>query len=502
MYERYGAGYVWLCPVGFVVAYVVGVTLPVAACGFARYEGLSVAQFGVVLLVTEGGALLAVCGAFYLSREDLRVLLGWAAAGRAPATAEQAMRAAHRFPERTAGAAVLASFVTALPAAVASLPIAVGRLRLADAIFMCLGETLVVLYVAVIIWSIMETTLWPLIADVVARSPNANRVQAQSTPLAFRMIASVALVAALGGILLGAFVVKFGAGPGEGLRVIGLSCLVALTLVLLRVVMITLSVLQPVRELIPAARRVGEGDLDVLVPVTSPDELGELAASFNEMVAGLRDRESLRQRIVKVADDERRRLERDLHDGAQQHLVLLGLKLGLAERMIQTDPVAAAAAHAELRESLDLALSALRDLAHGIYPALLETDGLMAALREAAQRAAIPTDIDCDGTGRYARELEAAVYFCCLEALQNAAKHAGDGARATIHLAERDSSLHFAITDNGTGFDTTAAQTSAGLQNMADRIGALGGDLIIDSQPGAGATVTGTIPLRSLPEPR
>jgi len=115
--------------------------------------------------------------------------------------------------------------------------------------------------------------------------------------------------------------------------------------------------------------------------------------------------------------------------------------------------------------------------------------------REAVQRAAIPTDFKCDGAGRSQPEVEAAVYFCCLEALQNAAKHAGDGARATVELADRDGVLEFEVLDDGHGFDTSAAQASAGLQNMTDRVGALGGKLQIDSSPGQGTKIRGTIPL-------
>ena len=494
LYERLGARYVWLCPVGFVFAYVLLVVVWLGAFAVARFEGLSAAEFGAVLLMLEGAAFIALCGGFYFSRDDVRLLLGWAAGARDPAAAERTMRAAHRFPRRTAGAAVLTWLVTGLPAAVVSLPIAAGRLGLADVLFISLAGLLVGLYVGTLGWSIMEATLWPLVADIVAYAPSANRVQGRPAPLSFRMIASVALVGAVGGILLGSLVLKFGSGASEGLRVIGFSCLVALTLVLLRIVMITWSVLQPIRELSDAARTVAGGDLDVLVHVTSPDELGELAASFNDMVDGLRERESLRQRIVKVADDERRRLERDLHDGAQQNLVLLKLKLGLIERQAKDDPQLAALV-SETSDDLSRALGELRDLAHGIYPAVLESEGLFGALRDCAQRAAITTELDCDGARRYPPEVEAAVYFCCLEALQNAAKHAGEHARATLMLHHRDGTLLFEIADSGRGFDAPTTDSGVGLQNMTDRIGALGGTLTIHSAPGHGTKITGTLPI-------
>ncbi|HEX6391227.1 MAG TPA: ATP-binding protein, partial [Solirubrobacteraceae bacterium] len=123
------------------------------------------------------------------------------------------------------------------------------------------------------------------------------------------------------------------------------------------------------------------------------------------------------------------------------------------------------------------------------------SDGLRGALEDAAQRCAITTTVTSDGTGRYPRELETAVYFCCLEALQNAAKHAGDDAQVAVDLAARDDALHFTVHDDGPGFDTET--DGAGLQNMRDRIGALGGDLQIDSRPGAGTTVRGRVPAGS-----
>jgi signal transduction histidine kinase len=121
---------------------------------------------------------------------------------------------------------------------------------------------------------------------------------------------------------------------------------------------------------------------------------------------------------------------------------------------------------------------------------------LPAALKEAARRSALTAEVNCQALTRYPSRLEAAVYFCCLEALQNAAKHAGQRARATISLADQDGVLRFAVADDGAGFDIPSATASAGLQNMADRIGALGGELRVDSTPGRGTTVSGLVALR------
>jgi signal transduction histidine kinase len=261
---------------------------------------------------------------------------------------------------------------------------------------------------------------------------------------------------------------------------------------------VTRSTLDPLDDLLAATRRVREGDLTTPVPLVTADDLGQLAHSFNQMLGELRES---RARIVAAGDDARRKVEQDLHDGAQQQLVLVGVKLGAAQRQILTDPTGAANALAELRLDLDRALAQLRALAHGIYPAVLEHEGLPGALREAAALAAIETTLRCDSAGRYPREVEAAVYFCCLEALQNAAKHAGDGAHATIKLSDQGGELRFDVTDDGPGFDPATTNGSAGLQNMRDRIGALGGRLQIDSAPGEGTHVRGSIPLPAPPRP-
>jgi signal transduction histidine kinase len=189
-------------------------------------------------------------------------------------------------------------------------------------------------------------------------------------------------------------------------------------------------------------------------------------------------------------------VERDLHDGAQQQLVLLGMKLAMMKRLGGSDPVSALAMIDDITAELEVALRELRELAHGLYPQQLASDGLPAALSEAAQRAAIPTRVDCDGVGRVSPEVEAAVYFCCLEALQNAGKHAGAGATAFVRLGRADDALRFEVTDDGLGFTPDRRGATSGLQNMIDRIGALGGELDITSAPGSGTTISGAVPLR------
>ena len=213
----------------------------------------------------------------------------------------------------------------------------------------------------------------------------------------------------------------------------------------------------------------------------------ELRALLNELRAAQR-------RVVIAADAERSRIERDLHDGAQQRLVAIRLQLGLIDEIVETDPQGACRQLHTLRRDLDEALEEMRELAHGLYPPLLTSDGLSAALSAAARRAAIPVTIVGSEIERAPRPVETAAYFCCLEALQNAAKHAGPGARATIELRISDGVFEFAIRDDGEGFDAGAVHRGQGLTNLRDRLAALGGQAEIISAPGEGTTVLGQIP--------
>ncbi len=371
-----------------------------------------------------------------------------------------------------------------------------------------------------------EAMLRPMVEDAARLVPAGGDVRRARGRIGLKVLVALAVTTSFA-VLMSQAVGSIGHTPtSRMLGAVAIAVLIALTFTPVLIRVVTDSVVGPVRTLTSATARAAAGDLERIVPATSDDELGVLATSFNQMMFGLREREALRidkieltsalqasfedlqrhaeqlrasrARVVAAADVERRRMERDLHDGAQQQLVLLGLKLAMAERVIEKDAAGATAIHAELREDLSQALSQLRDLAHGIYPAVLENEGLAAALREAANRAAIATEVHCDGAGRYPPELEAAVYFCCLEALQNAGKHAGDGARVTLDLAERGPCLVFQVADDGQGYDATRGSASVGVQNMTDRIGALGGQLSIQSAPGSGTTILGSIPLKDL----
>jgi len=212
-----------------------------------------------------------------------------------------------------------------------------------------------------------------------------------------------------------------------------------------------------------------------------------------ELKAKIKQLRASRRRLVEAQDAERRRLERNLHDGAQQQLVALSVQLGLLERLAE-DPERVRLVSGQLRGAVQDALDDLRDLARGIYPPLLADKGLAVALDTQARKAAVPTTVDADGVGRYPQDVEAAVYFCALEAMQNVAKYA-EATGVVVRLAERDGSLVFEIEDDGRGFDPAGTGYGTGLQGMADRLDAIGGSLDVLSAPERGTLIRGSITL-------
>ncbi|HEV2029855.1 MAG TPA: histidine kinase [Candidatus Dormibacteraeota bacterium] len=202
-----------------------------------------------------------------------------------------------------------------------------------------------------------------------------------------------------------------------------------------------------------------------------------------------------RGRLVAAADAERRRIERNLHDGAQQHLVALSVKVRLVEQLAERDPERAKALMNQLQDDVKSAIEELRSLAHGIYPPLLSNAGLGVAMAAACRRAPLSTSLEADGVGRHAPEIEAAVYFCCLEALQNAAKYAGAGASARVRIWEDAGGLLFEVFDDGAGFEPGRQPQGAGFTNMRDRLGAVGGTLRVESDGSHGTRINGVVPV-------
>jgi signal transduction histidine kinase len=220
----------------------------------------------------------------------------------------------------------------------------------------------------------------------------------------------------------------------------------------------------------------------------------ELATSLEAISAQAAEIRASRRRIVDTQDAERRRVERDIHDGAQQYLVALMVQLRVARRLASQDPTRAQAMVVDLQRIAREALDTLGDLAQGIHPPVLTAHGLAAALRRQEENPAVKVSVEDHDLGRYPIEVEAAVYFACLEALNNAAKHAA-GSNVVVQLFEHEGHIVFSVRDDGSGFDPEERRPGSGLGNMVDRVAALGGTLDITSAPSRGTVVAGRVPL-------
>jgi signal transduction histidine kinase len=472
------------------------VTLGITAVWGRRYLGVSNRQVWEAVALAAGMLILAYGGLLWWIRDPLQTISSWSASGRDPVFAGQVWNAVIELPYMV----VRRLFILLLPVGVGvPLAIAVSGVSLATAIGYLVCGYVGALAGLVPVLFTLELMLRPVLEEAAAVLPPDFGPSRRAWGLRTKALVALPSVTLFGALTVGAFT-NLASGLPRLLIALGIA-LVAIAIAGAIFWLVLRSLLEPVEDLLDATRRVSRGDIDTPVPIVTADELGTLASGFNRMLAELRRHEDelrrSRARIVAAADDARRRVERDLHDGAQQQLVLLGMKLAMMEREADRDPAAAAAMLPETREELSRALAELRDLAHGIYPQLLESDGLPAALGDAARRSGAVVQVECDGAGRYPAEVEAAVYFCCLEALQNASKYAGPNAPASVVLADETGVLRFEIVDDGPGFDPNRRQDGVGLQNMADRVAALGGELRVSSAPGAGTTVAGSIPLAS-----
>jgi signal transduction histidine kinase len=248
------------------------------------------------------------------------------------------------------------------------------------------------------------------------------------------------------------------------------------------------------QPLTPVEQRLFEGLAAQAGPVLHGARLrAQLAGRLDELSSRADELRASRGRVIEAQDTERRRLERDIHDGAQQHLVALAVNLRLAQTLAGSAPEAAAKVIAEQVEATDLAIQTLVDLSRGIYPVALGEQGIGAALGTATSAATIPVQVDDHTDGRFAPDVELAVYFCCLEAIQNALKHAG-ASHVRVTLGDEDNELVATVDDDGHGFDAGTTPAGAGLTNMRDRLDAIGGRVIVDSTPGRGTRVTARAP--------
>jgi signal transduction histidine kinase len=256
---------------------------------------------------------------------------------------------------------------------------------------------------------------------------------------------------------------------------------------------------------------IERGGMPVAAVLYNPDLLGderfvqaagaaalirlETAQLEADLKASAADLAASRVRLMEMAHAERRRLERDLHDGVQQHLVGLRIKLEMAAHSLKDDPTQGERVLVSVGRQMDDILHEVRSLARGIYPSLLTERGLSEALRAAARNSPIAVEVR-GRVRRYPEDVEVAVYFCCLEALQNVAKHAGPDAMATVTLSEDTRELSFEVRDSGVGFNPKTVLSGSGLINMRDRADAVGGTVEVSSRRGRGTSVRGNVPAR------
>jgi signal transduction histidine kinase len=202
------------------------------------------------------------------------------------------------------------------------------------------------------------------------------------------------------------------------------------------------------------------------------------------------DVERSRERVARAVYDERRRVAINLHDGVQQRLGALRLRLAMTAELVPEEPLRNRLE--SIGNGVDDTLEEVREVAHGLYPHLLIEQGLVPAL----EHALLPIAIRHNEILRHPPELESAVYYCCLEAVQNARKHGGPNVQVSVSLREDAGSLSFEVTDDGPGFDRSTGHPGLGLQSLKDRLGGVGGRLAITGEPGRGTVVAGTVPLR------
>ena len=431
-----------------------------------------------IVRIQEIAMLLSVPGVLLIVRRMSRDVRSWLRGDDDPEVVRAAARWIVAGPPRMCAVIGTSLAVCSLPGTIyIGTEVGLSAVGLSAYLLICavfvIGGTIIGFF-------FVEEMVRPAIAELVKDHEDVIRQGVRGVTLQVKVMVMVPMLILYAGLTMASLNIN-SLELDERLAVtVAVSVLVSATMAVGTASLFRRALLDRLQYLRSALRRVADGDYGRRLAAAYGDELDDVALGFNEMAERLAahdvEMRASRARIVAASDESRRKVERDLHDGAQQYLVLLELKLGLLTKLVAEDPEAAASM-AEVREDLRRALAELRDLAHGIYPAVLESDGLPAALQAAAERSSMPVSVDADGVGRHSQELEAAVYFCCLEALQNAAKHAGDGASVIVRLSQADGQVRFTVADDGQRLRRPPlVHQRTGLQNMADRIGALGGE--------------------------
>jgi signal transduction histidine kinase len=268
-------------------------------------------------------------------------------------------------------------------------------------------------------------------------------------------------------------------------------------LILLFTGYLTRVIVRPIRRAALMADQLAGGDLRTRMPESGVGEIGALERSFNAMAGSLEaSQEELaasRARIVAAADETRRHIERDLHDGTQQRLVSLGLELRLAQLNVPPGLSELDAEIGRVADELDGAVDDLREISRGIHPAILSEGGLVPALRTLARRSTIPVELDVQAEARLPEHVEVAAYYVASEALTNTAKHAR-ASRVRVAVEQRDGTLQLSIGDDGIGGADPVR--GSGLVGLRDRVEALGGSIEVSSAPGEGTLVVARLPVQ------
>lgn len=511
-YQRYRYRYVVFQFGWVLLAAMIGTAITVVLLlRSIRHSG---SDLLILLGLSEPAVVIGMLVAYRRTFRRGRAAIDWLKVAPSASGAVAAWRFMGTFIPETGSYAVRWIAALLLPAVLYSIPLLNLSASEVPAELLGVGFGFAVTYAYCMLTS--QALLRPAISDAARFVPGDSMPTRRTISVRTRMIGAMAITTVFSAIVASSVgsIGRLGAQRVLGALAVSLAVGVGFTALLILSIIATFA--DPVRALVAGTDRVRNGNLAEPVPVTTFDEFGLLAHSFNEMIDGLGEREQLRtltddlnvaleaavadaraarSRIVVASDAQRRSLERDLHDGAQQALVVLRLKLGQLAQLADRDAEAAQKLVRDLQAETDAALEQLRDLGHGLYPEALRSDGLAEALTDCARRASITTRVDCAGVGRLDHDVEVAVYFCCAEAVTNASKHAGSDATASIRVTADGGMLRFSVSDDGEGFVGSPREGTGGLQNMHDRISSLGGELSIRSTPTEGTTVTGAVPL-------
>ncbi len=511
LYRRLGSRYITVLLVAGALS-IPALSIPVAALA-VPYLDISAGKFAVAIAGCVPWFVLVGAVAYRVGLgRALRPLQAWLRGGRGSAGAKEAWDAS---VHDLAGAAFFGGAITA----VGALPAAIFVPSLAGADIGVYVAAVGVVWISVAVgaglhYLIWEQALRPVVLDLAEQLPATFRVEKRTVSLAIKLMVLVPLVSFFCAIVTAGFASADLSSTGKlavGLAVgLGVTVFVAVPLTM----MFARSVLVPLQRLLTAMGNVERGDLDARLPIVGADEVGTIAEHFNSMLGGLKDRERLsgeneqlqeqvraqldevrasRARIIAASDAERRRVERNIHDGAQQRLVALALKLRMAEAKAASED-----ATPELREELktagdDLsgALGELRELARGLHPQILSTDGLRPALEQLGSRASVPVEVKAPDD-RFSDPVESTAYFVVSEALANVGKYA-QASQAEVNVERRNGALHVAIEDDGVG--GADPDSGSGLSGLKDRVAALDGSLEVESDTGRGTKVRAELPL-------